>query len=246
MNLLPHIDDYFMGQLPDEMKNEFESKILQDPVFAEEVAFYLSAKNILLADAIKERKERFAGIYQQYKGTQKTAKSSGIIRKLWPYVAAAAILGALLIGLNTWLKPVPVKQMADQYVKEHFQTLSVTMGGKEDSLQTGRRLYNEGKLNDALAQFESIMNRDTSSGEAKKLAGIVALHLGQYNKALKYFEELENYPGLRVNPGKFYQAITLMERGQSGDKELAKQLLIKVEEENLEGKKQAREWLKKF
>ncbi|MES1223377.1 MAG: tetratricopeptide repeat protein, partial [Bacteroidota bacterium] len=174
------------------------------------------------------------------------AQEQSKVRKLRPYIAAAAVIAALAIGLNVWLAPASPKQMADQYVKEHFQSLGITMGSKEDSLQAGLRLYSEKKSAEALLQFESIMANDPSSVDAKKYAGIIALNLKQYDKALKYFEELENYPGLQVNPGKLFHAITLMERGQSGDKELAKQLLMKVVEENLDGKKDAREWLKKF
>jgi tetratricopeptide (TPR) repeat protein len=113
-------------------------------------------------------------------------------------------------------------------------------------LQTGLQLYNDEKHGQALAQFESIIQHDKSAVEAMKFAGISALRLGDYDKALTYFEELENYPGLQVNRGKIYHAITLMKRGKKGDSEKAKQLLNEVVQNNLEGKTQAIKWLRKF
>ena len=70
--------------------------------------------------------------------------------------------------------------------------------------------------------------------------------LNNYDKALEYFTILEADTGLYSNPGKFYKAITLLKRNKDGDKDAAKLLLEQVRDENLEGKKEAEEWLKKF
>ena len=120
------------------------------------------------------------------------------------------------------------------------------MSGKSDSIQTGLRLYNEGKFAEALTQFENIIKSDTSIFLAKKYAGIAALRLKEYKKALYYFEELEIYNGLYANPALILQAVTLMERNQPGDAAKAKTLLQRIVDEDLEGKEFAQEWLKKM
>ncbi|MEJ0104044.1 MAG: hypothetical protein WDO19_16420 [Bacteroidota bacterium] len=249
MDNLDYIDNYFSNIQTAGVKEEFEKKIHSDSHFAEEVAFYLSTMQAANEQAKQITKERFREIYSQYKQTTPvpaTEKPPSLVRKLWPYIAAAAVITGIVFGLNIWWKSASPQQLADKYVQEHFQKLSITMNSKEDSLQTGLRLYNENKHEQSLAQFESIVQHDPSSFQAKRYAGIVSLRLGEYDKALKYFEELENYPGLQVNPGKIYHAITLMKRGQQGDKEKAKQLLNEVDQYNLEGKNQAREWLRKL
>jgi Tfp pilus assembly protein PilF len=76
-------------------------------------------------------------------------------------------------------------------------------------------------------------------------AGLSALQLSNFDKALHYFKLLEN-PRLHSNRGVFLQALTFMKRSQEGDKQVAEQLLKRVRDENLEGKEKAEEWLKKL
>ena len=47
MNSLEYIEDYFKGLLTAAQKEEFEQRILSDPSFAEELAFYLNAQALL-------------------------------------------------------------------------------------------------------------------------------------------------------------------------------------------------------
>jgi tetratricopeptide (TPR) repeat protein len=242
---LEYIEAYFNEELSQEGRREFEQKIITDPVFAEEVAFYLSSKQVAAAAMTKE-KERLKEIYVQYKqGKNADQRQPALLRKLWPWAAAAAVLAGILFGLNVWFKPDSPMKLADKYMLENFQTLSVTMG-KQDSLQAGLSIYNEGRLEEALKQFETIVRNDTTFIEAKKYAGIVSLRLGQYDKAIDYFSQLEIYTGLYANPGKFYKALTLLKRNQPGDTDTARQLLQQVVENDLEGKKVAEKWLKKW
>ena len=119
------------------------------------------------------------------------------------------------------------------------------MGTETDSIQDGLRLYNENKLDSSLKLFESIIQRDTTDISAKRYAGIVYLRLGNYDKALEYFQELEKYTSLYTNPATFYHALTLMKRNQPGDKQQARQLLQQVVELHLENEEIAQQWLLK-
>ncbi|MES1226764.1 MAG: hypothetical protein ABUT20_65430, partial [Bacteroidota bacterium] len=157
MDTLFYIDEYFTGLPSEDEKKEFEMKIQTDPTFAEEVAIYLSAKQLAGQQSSSERSDRFKSVYEEYKKINKTANQpKGVIRRLWPYIAAAAILTGLLIGWVVFSNSPSPEQLADRYIKENFQMLGVTMGNKEDSLEKGRHLFNDGKLNEALIQFENI------------------------------------------------------------------------------------------
>ena len=245
MGNLELIEAYFNEELSAEQKSEFELRITADPAFADETAFYLSSKQAA-ASELEENRNRFKGIYQQYKqgNVQQVGKVTPI-RKLWPWVAAAAVLAGIILGWYTFFQPVSPNELADRYIKENFQNLAVKMGGREDSVQTALRLYNEGKNGEALKYFETMIDRDTSFAEAKKYAGIVCLRLGQYDNAVRYFTRLEN-DTLFANPGKFYHALTLMKRNQAGDIDTAKQLLQQVVDLDLDEKEKAVEWLKKW
>ena len=245
---LEYIDAYFQRMLDPEEIKRFEQRIAEDPEFADEVAFYLSAKQSLKVEADREKKEWFRELLAQQRplidiNQYRSAK------RIWIYRASAAA-AVIVCAFFAWYfffsnNSATTQQMADNYVNENFKNLPVTMSAELDSTQTGLRLYNEGKYDSALSLFEMISQRDSRNDLLKKYLGIVYLRLANYDKALLYFRFLENY-SLYSNPAIFYQALTLMKRNQSGDKEKAKQLLQQVVEGNLEGKTVAQRWLKNW
>lgn len=241
MTDLDYIENYFTNTPGPELTREFEEKIKTDSGFAEEVAFYLAAHEVAKEASGLEKKQHFKETYQKSRVVRSTP-----VKKLVYYIAAAAVVSGLIFGTYTFLRPVSPPQLAAQYEKEHLQTLPVTMSARTDSLQAGLRLYNDGKYSEALAQFESIIRTDSSAFSAKEFAGISALRLKEYNKALAWFEQLETYKGLYSNRGPFLEAVTLMKRDLPGDAAKAKLLLQKIVSDDLEGKEFAQEWLKKM
>jgi tetratricopeptide (TPR) repeat protein len=241
MDNLDYIENYFTKTPNAEEAGDFEKRIGSDPAFAEEVAYYLSVLQVSREESRTKQKANFKEIYLENRMTAHIP-----VRKLVYSLAAAAVVVGLIFGVYIFVKPIPIQQLAGQYIQDHLQTQGVTMSGKMDSLQNGLRLYNDGKSDEALLAFEQIIQSDTSNFTAKKYAGLAALRMKNYDKAIRWFESLETYSGLYANPAQFYLALTLMDRNQSGDAEKAKQLLQKVVDQDLEGKETAQEWLKKL
>ena len=241
MDNLDYIENYFTNTPGTTLTREFEERIKSDPGFAEEVAFYMAAREVAKEASGLEKKQRFKETYHKNRVVRSVP-----IKKLVYYIATAAVVSGLILGTYTFFKPVSPQQLAGQYEKEHLTTLPVTMSGRSDSLQTGLRLYNDGKFSEALAQFESIVQHDSTVFTAEKYAGITALRLKEYDKALFWFGQLENHKGLYSNPALVLQAVTLMERNLPGDAAKTKQLLQKIISDDLEGKEFAQEWLKKM
>ncbi len=244
-NSLEYIDHYFQGaQRPEEI-TEFERRISEDPAFAGEVAFYLSVKQALKEELAENKKSRFKEIYARTDPDSFLQKEKPV-RRLWPYMAAAAMVAGLIICWYLFIKPASPQQLAENYISQNFETLGVTMSNREDELQKGLRYYNEGHLKEALQQFEKLITLDSADFAAKKYAGITSLRLQQYDKAIYYFKLLKDQPGLYANPGAFLQATTLLKRNLPGDKQTAKQLLEVVVQQDLEGRETAAQWLKRW
>ena len=244
-NNLEFIEKYFEGTLQAEERQLFETRITRDMAFAEEVAFYLSAQKAVKEQLITEKKQRFRDLYKGFEYS--TARNrQRVVKKIWSYAAAAAVLAGLILGWNIFLRPDPIQKQAESYILENYHTLGVTMGSQQDNLQKGLQLYNNGALEQALLEFEKIATLDTSDFSAKKYAGISSLRLQQYNNALHYFKLLADHPNLYANPGTFLQAITLLKRNLPGDKQTARELLEQVVKKDLEGKVIAEQWLKKW
>lgn len=244
MENIEYIDNYFNDLQTEEQKLLFEQKIEKDEIFAKEVAFFISVNAAIKEELVKKKKNEFKNIYQEQKIIP--VKIIPLMSK-WRYIAAACIVFAMIV--LTWLingRNINTQQLAETYISKNLQTLGVTMGSKQDSMQTALNLFNNGKFTAALIQFESIINRDSTDDTAIKYAGIAALQLRQYNTAILYFTRLEKIENLYSNPGKFYKALTLLNRNNANDKKEAKILLQDVVNNNLEGKNTASDWLSKM
>lgn len=241
MDNLDYIDRYFKSELNSVQAIEFENKISSDPSFAEEVAFYVSAREAALEISINEKKQHFKEIYQKHHRTHSLP-----LRNIIYYLSAAAVVTGVIFGINIISGSVTPGQMADKYINEHLQTLPVQMNGRMDSLQKGLALYNDAQYADALGTFERIILADTTDYVAKTNAGLSSFRMKEYDTALFYFKRLETYQNLHVNPSLFYQALTLMERNRPGDTDQAKKLLQQIVQQDLDMKETAEAWLKKW
>lgn len=242
MQNLEYIDDYFRGTLSSEAVKAFEQRIETDNEFAEEVAFYASTLQVMRQQLDEERKNRFREIYEQ----QKTTGKKTVIRKLWPYLAAAAVIAGLVIGIGLFSNKPSLEQMADNYIDTELKSMNVKMAAHKDSIDIGRNLYNEGKLPASLEQFKKLAQVDSSATNIQIYAGIVSLRLQQYDSAIAYFKQAENNTGDYANRGKFLHALTLLKRNGPHDRQEAHSLLQEVVAKNLEGKEIAEKWLKQF
>jgi tetratricopeptide (TPR) repeat protein len=245
-NHTEHIDDYFAGNLNPEERKNFERQMETNSAFAEEVAFYLAAKQALKEELAGEKKEWFRELASQ-NATLSEKTRSAQVRRIWVYrlAAAAVFVGIVFFSWSLFFQSSTTPNgLAEKYMSTELEKLGVKMSATLDSIQEGKGLYNEKQYDRALQIFEQVAQRDSSNSDAKEFAGVTCLRLGKYDKALTYFQQLEKY-ALYANPAIFYRALTLMKRNQRGDKEEAKRLLKQVSDSDLEGKETADQWLNK-
>jgi tetratricopeptide (TPR) repeat protein len=247
---LAHIEEYFQGNLNATEAKEFEKAILADPEFADEVAFYMSTISVMKDQQHEEKRIRFRKVYEDSKrmvaDQLAPANTKGaVIRKMWKYAAAAAIFSTVLVSAYFLSATSTPQQMAQTFITEEFADLGSLMS-VGDSIEMGKRLNTDGQYQEALAVFEGVLAREPENVKALEFAGIEALQLNDYDKALKYFGALAAKQGLISNPGNFYTAVTLMKRNQPGDSEKAKELLELVVKENSTHSERASAWLKNW
>jgi len=257
---LEYIDNYFKKAFTGHENQQFEQRIIEDPAFAEEVAFYIATMQTALQQQAEDKKERFRQLYKEsiaednvralgdddIRSIGRKDIHPGRIRRLFPALVAAAVLLLVVTGWFLIIRAGSPQQLADSYITGNWQSLPVTMTSNESPLQTGLSYYNNGDLPAAAAQFEKSLQTDSSNSKALEYAGIVALRLLQYDKAIAYFRKLEDNTQLFANPGKFDHALTLMKRNQPGDAKAAKELLEQVVLNHLTNKEAADDFLKKL
>ncbi|HEY4207396.1 MAG TPA: tetratricopeptide repeat protein [Puia sp.] len=244
MDTLEYIDGFFKGEYPPEEAGQFEERIQKDPVFAEQVAYYLSAHAAFKELYVEEKKRRFRELLAEH--AAQPAPIRHMAARRWVVaMSAAAIIAVLVLGWLVFVRPANGSKLADQYIRENLGLLSARMG-TGDSVQTGVKLYNQQQYTEALRQFESILQSDSTNPTVLLDAGITALRMEDYDKALGIFSKLKIITDPHLNPALFYEAITLMRRHQAGDLALAKQLLHQIVKEKLDRRADAAELLGKL
>jgi tetratricopeptide (TPR) repeat protein len=234
--MLEKIDKYFNNELSLSERQDFDIQLIKDDELKENVSFYLNTRTAAKQLADDKRREEFEELRKKL--SQKSGDSGKIKPMIW--ISGLAASAVLVVGF-WWFSRTPdlaTDAIADTYIQENFQNLPVKMDASADSLQMGLRLFNEQKLMEAQIVFESILKRKNNDSEATKYAGITALRLKNYDKAIQYFKILASQKDLFANPGKFYEAITLLQKSPINKKE-AEVLLKEVVDNGLEGKEEA-------
>lgn len=230
MNDLASIEMYLSGQMTDTERTAFETSLRTDAELADTLAFYVMAQQSAKAAANEQRRA-------EWDARRRAMAQPEPLRRIgqWAYPLAAAACLVLALGFGWYFLNQPsATELADAYIGENLTTLSVTMDGRADSLQTGIQQYNAGKLADAETTFGAMLQREPTNADALKLAGLVSLRRGKYDHAIEQFHRLGQRTDLYDNPGLLYEAITRLKRNQPLDKPTAKKLLTDLISRNLD------------
>jgi tetratricopeptide (TPR) repeat protein len=249
--LIPYIASYFEGSLTVEERALFEERCVSDPEFAKEVAAYVVMRDSLKLTLAEQKRNEFAGLYQEMKGTEQEFEEDErkpyYLFKNFVWYAAAACIGLIATWLIFFRGPEP-EDLAQEYAAANFSTLSTTMGGAVADtvhMQQGIAAFNAKQYKKALQVFHALSADSGVRPEAVKNMGITYLVTGDYSSAMIQFDALAKM-NLYINPGLFYKALVLMKRGQDGDRVLAKKYLKQVVDGDLAGSREAEIWLKKL
>lgn len=238
-----YIAAYFEGTLPEEEKTAFEERCLNDPLFAREVADYVMMRDALRQELHQQKHQRFAELYQEMQaGTATRHPYFGIKNLVWYAAACIALIATWLVFFTN----TPPKDLANAYAATHFKQLGVTMGaGEQERMQQGIAAFNNRHFTEASNIFKTLSKDSSLKAEAVKNLGITQLMAGDYTGAVDSFDALARMD-LFTNPGLFYKAIALMQRSGPADTEAARKCLKEVVEQDLPGKSEAEDWLKKL
>ncbi len=234
------IEAFINNELSDEETALLEQQLKADKRLAEELAFYLSVKKLAAGDL---RQLKLETRHKEWE--EKRKEKTSLSLRDWRWAAAALVVIAMGLAwlLRTGAGP-DLHDLSEQYIAQNFETLSVRMSGAGagDSLQTAINAFNGGDAGTALAICEHILRRDPGNTEALKTAGIAALKSKDYDKAIQFFRLLGDDSSLYGNPGRFYEAVTRLQKGGEQNTKQAEALLDEVIARDLEGKKEAEKW----
>jgi tetratricopeptide (TPR) repeat protein len=236
------IDSYFNKLLPASEKQAFEERCISDPLFAEEVAFYVSARDQLKQELHEKKKKEFSELAA---GLKKPSPVRTLKSNVFRMLSVAAMLIVLFLCWQLFIKEPSPERIANAYISNDLDELGKTMGGEPDSLQMGITAYNKKQYDKAEMIFRNLAVKSPADPEYIKYLGIVYLASGKYDNAIAEFEKLSGFT-LYANPGPLYTSLALMKRAAPGDHEKAKRLLERIIQQDLFGKKHAEDWIRKM
>jgi tetratricopeptide (TPR) repeat protein len=229
---LQYIENYFDGLLNATEREAFDLRIRTDNDFAQEVSFYLNAKQL----GNKQKKEDFLQLHQQIAGQQN--------KQIFKWVAGSTAIAAsilLVVWFSFFKNDFSPEQYANHYLNNNLQTLSVEMAVQLSDYQKGIESYNAKDYTKALGYFE----RDSLNWLSVEYAGLCLLQTKNYDKAIVKFEKIASQHELLQNKGLFLKALTQMKAGKTTE---AKQTLesIITSSDDVFGRKEAQEILKQW
>ena len=240
-----YIDAYFQKQLNESEKKEFEKRCTTDEQFANDVALYISSRSALRDMLLDQKKSEWRQAESDDDSTRLAPVRQISLRKSIMYAAAACLIIALVVF--PFLSKDSPQELANEYVNGNLTSISQTMDASSDSLQIGIAAYNKKDYTSSLQIFENVYRAQPNNTDALKYLGQSYLMTGDFDKAIASFDELSGKSTFS-NQGPFLKAVTLMKRDSADDKEVARGLLERISQQdnNLDGKKEAREWLSKW
>lgn len=246
-------EDYLNNRLNEQERLALENEFNKDKDLEDSFKVF-KAVTLDLGSSLKnkpkedELRKTIASLNQQYVDdsiavSRKSPKGIGRVLVLVASLAASLLL--IFFVYDSYISVQSnVHNLALDYYNTDLSRLGQTMGSALDSLQLGISYYNTKNYSEAVLIFESLIDVDPTNSEARKNLGFSYLGLKDYDKALAQFDELSRMEQLFANPGLFYKALTFLLRDGPGDQDHAKVLLQKVIDEDQEGSRTAREWIK--
>ena len=243
------IEEYLNGQMSSDERQTFESAMAGDERLAQAFHLYsIIEKDMSDAEKYDEEmaalKRTLQSLDENYRAENyKTEKSRPTLVR-WIVAAAACLI--LVIGIDFFLGRVKnPQQLAVGYTTTELTHISQTMG-TGGSMQKAIDAFNAGDYDRARPLLQVLAANDSSNTDALNWLGRTWLLTKRYDEALLVFRQLANKKGLYSNPGKFLEAVTLLERNNAGDAPQARQLLQEVVDEKGEGSAEAAQWLRRF
>jgi tetratricopeptide (TPR) repeat protein len=223
-NDIGFMEAYLTGTMLPNEKNAFENRLETDKAFAEEFMSFRTSYQAIILQSRKELKEHL-------KGLEKNKTSEAKIIN-WRYVslAVAASLSLAILIINLLSSP-----STDDLYKTYYSVYPNVVAPIErstqiavDSYKKPFQLYEDARYEEALLQFNELLQTKPTSPALNLYAGFCALALKDSKTAIAYFEVvINNPPNDFLATARWYSALAYL---QEENKEQAMAMLVQLKQ----------------
>lgn len=211
------IEDYLMDRLSQEDRVAFEQQLQMDMNLAKKVDELRNVLALLNIAGDTELKREIVEVSNQFHNKQ---KPNALLRRLAPWIAAAAIASLVLFSYLFLKDPSP-----QQLYAQYYDAYSVSISTRDNTDSLGLQLalasqyYNQEEFSKAYEILREVPDL-SSNARLLLMSGVCHLELNQFTEAINAFSTIEkiNDPVYKYH-SIWYKAMTHL---KAGDLEKAK------------------------
>ncbi|MFK7922288.1 MAG: tol-pal system YbgF family protein [Bacteroidia bacterium] len=216
------IEAYLAGEMNPEQGLAFEAECEADAALQDQLEQYLLSRHIVQRSGNQNQKDQWQDLRAEMRASQTKVT---VLRRLGPYLVAAAVLFLLIWGGITLFVPTPAKP--DRLFAGFYERPQAPerMGS---SLVEAERHYRQGDYAQAIISYEAIAQDTSQSLAANSYLywGIAYLELGQTDSALARLAELETLPEQRD----WYTSLIYLKEGEGAKAQTLLQQIVADEQ----------------
>ncbi|HNW50309.1 MAG TPA: hypothetical protein PKH79_04450 [Prolixibacteraceae bacterium] len=219
LNEIKRIDNYLMDYLDKKNRSEFEAQLEEDLKLKEETVLQNEINQSILETDIINLRNSLSEIAEEHKESNKVRKliPEGIQRKPLRYIGVAASAAAIVtVGAFTLTQQKVSSEQLFQQAYLPYDAASLFRSYSPSSpLLKGVDFYNEKKFDDAIAQFDIVLNENGSDPMCNFYTGLCHMEKNDYNDAIHSFQKviLDN-DNLFTEQAEWYMALSLLKTNE--------------------------------
>lgn len=185
-----YIEDYLLGNLERDAKQDFEQRIMNDPEFAQQVAHYKSIIEGVKDAQMDELQHKMQEWDAEMDNDQ--TKTRSIFRIDKTYFRAAAALILLAVPLTIWI--VTSSTSNQQLFRDYFQPYTDVVSNRSDEnlMNEAIEAYNQEDFQNAIVLLKEQLQKDPESSFASLYLAESLLATNQPAQARDLYLQLKN------------------------------------------------------
>jgi len=242
------IDDYLLEYLNEKDREEFESELFENIKFKKETILHSEINDAIIESDVLKLRNNLLEIIEENKQLTKIRRfiPNNFKNKKIRYISVAASAAAVIsTGLFTLSQQNSTAESIFQQAYLPYEAAGFLRSAPLASPSfKGIELYNERKYDEAISQFELVLNEKSLNPMSNFYTGLCYMEKGNYDKAIVSFKNvIVQKDNLFTELAEWYTALSFL---KTNDKKDAYDILNKIVENKGYNHKSAKELLKKL
>ena len=243
MKITGLIESYLGGELNEQQKKEFETKILEDQKFALEVKLFEETNEAILDNEVQKFRESVKKVINE--SSTDHPKTIEFTRKFFKYPLVATIFILIVVSFWQLLISVSPEKIYSRFYKPYESDLTTrSANSSTDKINIAYVLYQKKEYEASYEILNNYLSKNSENQRAHFYLGLNSMELGKMDRAISELSEVEkDYTSPFAIHARWYLALAYLE---TNDIVEARKYLNRIVEEDVFYAEKAKNILKKI